>query len=282
MEQREEVAAGEGGGYGIRAVADLLDASPARVRGWVKAGLVTPGRGPRGALLFSFRDVAFLRRVRDLESERVPPRRVRRVLEQLRDDGRHDLAALRLEARRGEVVLREDDALWSAESGQGLFEFGPRPGGAAILDLPSRGAAIASERSLAAEDWYSLGCDLERREPDRAREAYLRAVELDPSHAEALIDLGCLCHEQGDLGEAEKHYRGAVALRPGDATAQFNLAVVLDDQRRESEARAGYESALAADPACSEAHFNLARLCERTGDRTGAVRHLTAYRRLSR
>jgi len=57
---------------------------------------------------------------------------------------------------------------------------------------------------------------------------------------------------------------------------------VLDDQHRESEARAGYESALAADPACSEAHFNLARLCERAGDRVGAVRHLTAYRRLSR
>ena len=278
MEAGEAVA---GGGYGLRAVADLLDASPARVRGWAKAGLVTPGRGPRGALLFSFRDVAFLRRVRDLEACRVPPRRVRRVVERLRAAGHEDPASLRLEAQRGEVVLREDDRLWSAESGQGLFEFGPRAGGAAVVDLPSRGHGPAEDR-MAAEDWYGLGCELERQEPDRARDAYRRAVELDPTHAEALIDLGCLCHEQGDLGEAEKRYRAALELRPGDATAHFNLAVVLDDQKREREARQAYEAALAADPACAEAHFNLARLCERSGDRAGALRHLTAYRRLAR
>lgn len=278
-------AASEGGGYGIRAVAELLDATPARVRSWARAGLVKPGRGPRGSLLFSFRDVAFLRRVRDLEQERVPPRRVRRVLERLRACDDRDLAELMLEARRGEVVLRDGDRLWSAESGQGVFDFAPRSRGAAVVDLRARSATrgdAARTRELEAEDWYALGCDLERSEPERARQAYLRAVELDPTHAEAHIDLGCLFHEQGDLGEAEAHYRAAVALRPGDATAHFNLAVVLDDQRRESEARAGYESALAVDPACSEAHFNLARLCERAGDRAGAVRHLTAYRRLSR
>ncbi len=278
-------AVGEGGGYGIRAVADLLDATPARIRSWARAGLVTPRRGPRGALLFSFRDIAFLRRLRDLETSRVPPRRVRRVLERLRDGGQRDLAEVLLEAQRGEVAMREGEALWSAESGQGLFDFAPRSGGAAIIDLQARRAtreeATTRDRSLQAEDWYALGCELERREPDRAREAYLKAIELDPSHAEAHNDLGCLYHEQGGLADAEKHYRAALALRDG-GTAQFNLAVALDDQGRESEARTVYEAALEADPACAEAHFNLARLCERAGDRAGAVRHLTAYRRLSR
>jgi tetratricopeptide (TPR) repeat protein len=272
----------QGGGYGIRAVAELLDASPARVRSWAKAGLVTPGRGPRGSLLFSFRDVAFLRRVRDLEADRVPPRRVRRVLERLRACSDLRLTDLVLEARRGEVVMRDGEALWSAESGQGVFDFAPRTRGAAVVELGTRAARHEAAREREAEDWYALGCELERSQPERARQAYQRAVEIDPGHAEAHIDLGCLCHEQGDFRDAEVHYRAAVALRPGDATAQFNLAVVLDDQRREPEARAGYESALAADPACSEAHFNLARLCERAGDRAGALRHLTAYRRLSR
>lgn len=282
----EQSQADGGGGYGIRAVAELLDATPARVRGWARAGGVTPRRGPRGALLFSFRDVAVLRRVRDLEHERVAPRRVRRAFERLREAGAGEPAQLSLEARCGEIVWREGDRLWSADSGQGLLDFTPtRTGSAAIVDLAARSAgrdAPCRAGRLEAEDWYALGCGLERRDPQRAREAYQRAVELDPGHTEAHIDLGCLCHELGDLAGAETHYRAALALRPGDATARFDLAVVLDDQHREAEAREAYESALALDPACAEAHFNLARLCERAGDRAGAVRHLTAYRRLSR
>jgi tetratricopeptide (TPR) repeat protein len=280
--EHESQAAGAPDGYRIRDAAELLGTTPERVRGWLRAGLVRPARDRRGAPRLSFRDLAFLRRVRDLEADRVPPRRVRRALERLRGRG-GAAGAFALESRRGELLVREDAALWSPESGQLVFDFSPDARPRAVVDLLARAATRLPDaaRGDAAEQAYRRGRALERSDPDAARDAYLRAVVLDPEHADAHIDLGCLCHEQGRLADAEAHYRAAVALRPADATAHFNLAVVLDDQRRDPEAAAAYESALAADPGLREAHFNLARLCERAGDRAGAVRHLTAYRRLS-
>lgn len=287
MAQQEGQRSGgaSAGGYGVQEVADLLDTTPARVRGWVRAGLLSPSRGPRGALRFSFRDLAFLRQLKDLEAGRVAPRRVRRAIRRLRDAGEVDLAALGLDARRGEVVMREGDTLFSPESGQGVFDFAPRaaPGGAPVIDLGERRRAARDEGqddARSAEEWYRLGQALESVDPEQAADAYRRALALDAKHADAAINLGCLHHERGRLALAERAYRAAVEARP-DATAWFDLAVVLEDQERTAEARRAYEAALAADPACAEAHFNLANLCDRSGDAAGALRHLTAYRKLS-
>ena len=43
-----------------------------------------------------------------------------------------------------------------------------------------------------------------------------------------------------------------------------------------------YERALEADPGCADAHFNLARLLAELGQRPAALRHLQAYRKLTR
>lgn len=278
QQERQHTDPGSGSGYGVQEVADLLATTPARVRGWVRAGLVSPSRGPRGALRFSFRDLAFLRQLNDLEGGRVAPRRVRRAIRRLRDAGEVDLASLGLDARRGEVVLRDGDTLFSPESGQAVFDFASPPSGATVVDLAARRRDGGDTRG--AEEWYRLGQALESVDAEQAADAYRRALELDATHADAAINLGCLHHERGRLALAERAYRAAVAARP-DATAWFDLAVVLEDQRRNAEARRAYEAALAADPACAEAHFNLANLCDRTGDAAGALRHLTAYRKLS-
>ena len=96
----------------------------------------------------------------------------------------------------------------------------------------------------------------------KARAAYLRAIDLDPGHAEAHLNLGRLLHERGDLAGAESHYRQACAARPDSALAAFNLGVALEDQGRGKEAMAVYARALRLDPEHAEAHFNLGRLCE--------------------
>jgi len=272
--------------YGVREVAELLGVPAARVRSLARAGLVQPGRGTGGELRFGFRELAFLRRVRDLPEGRVTQRRLRRALSRLRAalPPERDLCELGLATAAGELVVRETGRLWSAESGQMVFDF-------QSTEAPARRVVPLGERRPEAgdgpepgdaESWYRLGCDLEESDPARARAAYERALELDAAHADAHVNLGCLEHEAGRLSEAERLYLAALALGEGDVTARFDLAVVLEDQGRDAEARETYLACLARDPDCAEAHFNLARLAERAGRDEELVRHLVAYRKLVR
>ncbi|MBI3722960.1 tetratricopeptide repeat protein, partial [bacterium] len=137
-----------------------------------------------------------------------------------------------------------------------------------------------------ADALYDLGCELETSSPARAEDAYARALELEPDHAEAHTNLGRLLHQRGEVKSAEAHYRRALEAKPDDATAWFNLGVALEDQIRRSPAPAvasgaihAYERALALDPSFADADYNLACLHERLGERTEAFRHLAAYRR---
>jgi tetratricopeptide (TPR) repeat protein len=267
--------------YGVREVAQLLGVPAARVRSLARAGLVETRRGARGELRFGFRELAFLRQLRDLRGDRKSVRRANRAIARLRAalPPERDLCELGLATADGELVVRETGRLWSPESGQFVFDF--ERARAADSAAPVRALPFSDlERERDAEGWYRLGCELEAGDPERARTAYARALDLAPTHADAHLNLGCIDHEAGRLADAEVHYRAALAARAGDATARFDLAVALEDQRRVDEAREAYLACLADDPAYAEAHYNLARLCERAGDLAAALRHLMAYRRL--
>src|SRR6266850_1557869 len=99
-----------------------------------------------------------------------------------------------------------------------------------------------------------------------AREAYRRALEIDPHHAGAHVNLGRLLHESQDAQAAAHHYRIALEARPDDATAAFNLGVALEDLGQLEEAAQAYLRALASDPSYADAHYNLAGVRERAGD----------------
>jgi len=124
-------------------------------------------------------------------------------------------------------------------------------------------------------------CELELNAPRQARDAYQRALELDPSHAGARVNLGRLLHEDGHPLAAANQYLFALTARPNDPIAAFNLGVALEDLGRVTEAITAYEQAIAADPAAADAHFNLAGLYEKEGKAAGAIRHLKAYRKLT-
>ena len=71
-------------GYTSRDVAKVLGLTVAQVRGFARDGFLTPGRGPRGELLFSFQDLVILRTAKGLVAARIPTRRIRRALRSLR------------------------------------------------------------------------------------------------------------------------------------------------------------------------------------------------------
>lgn len=272
-------------GYTSRDVAKLLGLTVAQVRGFARDGFLTPGRGPRGQLLFSFQDLVILRTAKGLVAARIPTRRIRRALRGLKAQlprGR-SLAELRIAAEDDRIVVSDGEATWSPESGQMQLDF-------AVSELASRAAPMARRAAkaarrvgddLSAKDWYELGLELEVAAPVEARDAYRRALELDAHHADAHVNLGRLLHEQGLVAEAERHYRAALGDNPDHATAAYNLGIAFEDLARPADAVEAYRTALSADPTLADAHFNLARLYEKAGKRAAALRHLGAYRRLT-
>lgn len=253
--------------YTAREVAELLGLSVAEVRRCARAGILSSTHKDR----FTFQDLVTLRKAAQLVSARVKPFRVRRALASLKEqlpEGQ-PLSAVQLRAAGGAVVARDGEALWNPLSGQLHLD----------LDEPAPSAPGVRD-PRAADHSYEAGCRLEESAPSRAAEAYWSALQQNPAHAEARINLGRLLHEAGRLGDAERMYRHVLARGP-HPLASFNLAVVLEDLGRSDEAVAAYQATVAADPHCEDAYFNLARIYERRGERAAALRALKTYRQLT-
>ncbi len=271
-------------GYRTRDVARMLALPEAEVRRFARAGFVAPRRGPRNALLFSFQDLVLLRAAAALVEARLPPARVRRALRRLKAQLPADraLASVQVTAEGEEIVVRDGGARWQPESGQVLLDFEVKDLAHQVAPLVRAAARARSPARLDAESWYQWGCDLDGGAPAEAREAYRRALAIDPGHAGAHLNLGRLLHEGGDAHGAELHYRRALASPALRAIAAFDLGVALEDQGRDDEALLAYARALEADRALADAHFNASRILERMGRPADALRHLAKYRRLTR
>ena len=190
---------------------------------------------------------------------------------------------LRITAEGHRVVARDGAVAWNPESGQLVLDFDVATLAQRAAPLARRQAAAARrvEQDLDAEEWFELGLELEVSDPDEARDAYRRALELDPHHAEAHVNLGRLLVESERAEEAETHFRAVLADHPDHATAWFNLGIALEDRRRTNDAVKAYEQAIAADRRLADAYFNLARLYEQAGKRAAALRNLSKYRLLT-
>lgn len=270
-------------GYTTREVAEVLGLPTSRILSWTRRGLISPERGPRGAYVFSFQDIVLLRTARELLDADVPARRVSASLEALREQlpvGR-PLSAVMISAVGDRVLVRDEDTVWEPDSGQLRIDF-------AVADVADATVPIARralqedgrDDGMDADDWYDSAVDLEAVSTDEAIAAYRRALDLDPTHSDAHLNLGRLLHEAGRIHEAEEHYRRAATADPQSARAFYNLGVALEDQSAVAGAVEAYEAALRLDPDLAVAHFNLSRLLEAEGRQTEALAHLARYKHL--
>ena len=266
--------------FTVREVSAMLGLTASQIRAYATKGFLQPERGPRGEMRFGFQDLVILRTAGELSSAQVPQRKVRRVLERLREqlpNGR-SLTGVRIAADGDRVVVRDGAAVWNPESGQSIFDFAIADVARQAAPFVTRAAEEARDADLDVDAWYQLACELEITDSDQAQAAYERVIELDPTHADAHVNLGRLRHERKAPAAAEKHYRAALASDPEHDTAAFNLGVALEDLGRMREAIEAYELALSLDPDNSDAHYNIAGLYERRGDKAAALRHLKACR----
>lgn len=264
-------------------MAEILGLSPSRIRAFARAGFLESVADPGKGYRYSFRDIVLLRAVRDLLAADVSQRAIHRALERLREQlpsGR-PLTAVHIEADGDRVVVREEGATWEPESQQLVLDF-------AVAELAAMAAPwavrAAEERArsedLDADGWFDLGYDLETVAPIEAAVAYRRALEIDPNHVEANLNLGRLAHEEGDVTAAEMSYRRAIAADSQCAVAHYNLGVALQDRGDHEGAIDAYRFAIRIDPDYAEAHYNLARIYEGIGRAPEALHHFAHYRRL--
>ncbi len=264
--------------YDVRDVERLVRLPRSTIRALVDAGFVTPARGPRNALRFSFQDLIVLRTAQTLVSARVPRRRITRAIKGL---SRHlpdsmPLSGLQLCAVSDRVVVKEGARLWQADSGQYLLAFEGDPDDGSLNVIQGDGPG----RPAGAKSWFDRGVALEKEDAAAALKAYEQAVAADPTLLDARINLGCLLHEAGRLEDAERVYRDALRAHGSDPVLQYNLGVLLDDMERKAEAMEAYEAALRHDPGLADCHYNLALLCEDLSRPREAIQHMAQYRRL--
>ena len=267
-------------GYSLREVGRLLGLPRSIICGLIDAGFVSPSRGRRRESRFSFQDLVVLRAAQALVEARLPTTRILRSLRRLRTQipPQIPLSGLRVEAVGDAVVVREGNAQWQTRDGQYVLRFQVEsPGGRlAFLDVPSPSAAPS------ADELFDEAVDAEPANPVAACELYRQAIAANARHAGAYANLGRLLHARKDFDASEAVYRDGLTWCSRDATLLFNLAVVLEDAQRPAEAADTYRAALAVSPDLPEAHYNLALLCEATGLKQEAIRHLSAYRKLSK
>lgn len=156
-------------------------------------------------------------------------------------------------------------ATLSADLSSDLAERGNEP----IVVVPESG-------ELTSDDWYNLALDLEEAEPEKAPQAYLRALELNPNNTDAQVNLGRLCQLRGNLKQARRHYKLALEITPEHQLANYNMGTIYDELDEFDTAREFYIRACDIP----DAHYNLARLFEVRGDELAALRHMREYRRL--
>jgi tetratricopeptide (TPR) repeat protein len=139
-----------------------------------------------------------------------------------------------------------------------------------------------AEANWSAEDWYAIGCqhDEEPGEFRRAIHAYERALDLDPHHVGALVNLGNIQYRLGIIEEARRLYEMALALDPQNPNVHYNLGNVFDDLAEYATAIRFFESALRFKPENADAHFNLGLVHDRLGNVEKVREHMQGYLRL--
>ena len=246
------------------------------MRSWERVGLAEPKKS------YSFSDLASLKTLQSLRKSRIPAKKIREAIHQIRlrlTHGTRPLDELKIVCDGRRIAVQLAGERMEALTGQMLFDFDAKaPKSAAMLEFRQVGSEPpASEDS--SEAWFRYALEMERSgaAPNEIIEAYRRVVAANPNAAGAWVNLGTLHYRQRLLPVAERCYREAVQAYPEYSLAYFNLGNVCEQMGRLDEASEHYESALRFQPDYADAHYNLALLEERRKRFLRAVEHWQAY-----
>ncbi|XP_033017662.1 protein O-mannosyl-transferase TMTC3 [Lacerta agilis] len=134
--------------------------------------------------------------------------------------------------------------------------------------------ALELDRSN-ADLWYNLAIVyIELKDPTEALKNFNRALELNPSHKLALFNSALLMQESGDARlrpEAKKRLLNYVKEEPHDANGYFNLGMLAMDDKKDAEAETWMKKAIKLQSGFRSALFNLALLYSQTAKELKAL-----------
>ncbi len=255
----------------------MLDISEQQLRGWQRQGFISASEN------FSFSDLIALRALQKLRENRIPSKQIGRALVSLKQklsDVSSPLSELKIISHGRSITVHIAGQKMEAITGQMLFDFDT----AEISSVRAFPQSAKSNRSVKSDEkqaelWFQRGLEMEEAgsPPADAIEAYKKAVELNPSAAGALVNLGTIHYHLHKFKEATDYYQKAIDVDPRYSLAHFNLGNLCDEQGQFDRAFEHYGTALKLNPDYADAHYNVALLCEQTGDFLKATKHWKAY-----
>jgi tetratricopeptide (TPR) repeat protein len=254
----------------------ILDVSDKQLSYWEKLKLIAPRNcANNGEKFYDFRDLISLRTAKQLIDNGVSASRLRRSLAALNrklDSVQAPLTELRILSDGRDVIVERDGARLEPISGQFVLNFDTRELSAKVRIMPER----------TAEDWFRMAQQYEFDTDSRlqAIQAYQRAIAINPNHVDALINVGMLFYEEGELESAAGSFLRAVAVDADSAVAHFNLGSVLEELGQLETSRKHLRVAVRLDPNHADAHYNLAFVCDRMGAPSEARQHWQTYIKL--
>lgn len=221
------------GQFTLGDLAQLLEISPARLRRWLRLGLLTPLESVHRLAFFDLHQVALVKRLCELQSQGTSLAAIRHGLDQIRKWLKDENLPLSQFARLehgGRLLFRLEDKLLDG-SGQGYFDF-----------------SADEEPKVAAANHF---------EP--------------AANADALFDAALELEDAGRLQDAAEVYERALAAAPADPAMHFNLGNVQFGLGRHKESLASYQAALRCDEEYAEAWNNLGNVHALLGNHEDAI-----------
>ena len=143
-----------------------------------------------------------------------------------------------------------------------------------------RSARQAFARALRLDPGNGLAmkylADLSFREGrlQEARDGYRRAIAAQFRHPDAFVNLAAIAEREGRLDQARAALMDAVQTMPADADAWNRLGLLEARRGAVDAARRAFTSAIAAEPGRAEPYYNLAVIERRAGNESGAQTRL--------
>ncbi|MET0540504.1 MAG: tetratricopeptide repeat protein, partial [Variovorax sp.] len=269
---------------GIRQASGLSRHAVAKL---IELGFVDPAREPGGGWRFTFQDLVLLRSAHDLRAAGIPTRQILRSLRRLKGSlpAQAPVSGLRITAVGDRIAVRAGGSQWEPDTGQLVMDFNVAPASGASGSVSQLSRPIphkaAGPSPVDVDAMFAQAETLEESDAVAAEAAYRRVLALQPAHAHAYLNLGFMMCEDGRCEEAVLLLDQALLRCPDDPLVHYNRAVALEGLDRVAEALESYEQCLRLQPDIADAHQNAALLYAREGRKQLAIRHFSAYRRLT-